>query len=122
MMSRAGRSGSAGPGVNHLPVGCESALSTPGASDIRQRYPEWCPSNSVIRTMRFLGGNVALLEALRKLCEEEGRVIVERALANCHLGDGSSRIILFGWQKSIERKVHFHNVSFGWRQEKWEND
>lgn len=43
----------------------------------------------------------------------------ELAQASCRLGDGSSRLILVGWPKSIERKVHFHNVSFGWRQGKW---
>lgn len=46
-------------------------------------------------------------------------VAVERAQASCRLGGGSSRLISVGWQKSIERKVHFHNVSFGWRQGKW---
>lgn len=49
-------------------------------------------------------------------------VVEDRAQASCHLGDGSSRLISLGWQKNIERKVHFHNVSFGWRQEKWGKD
>lgn len=50
------------------------------------------------------------------------QTVVERSQASCHLGDGSSRLISLDWQKHFERKVRFHNVSFGWRQQKWGKD